>query len=118
MRFSDGDVGLAGTDVTYGGGILPFPDILTPCQFHDQPLVQAGIGCEVKAVQGLDHRKAGFPDTSFGPLLLALDQLQLGQLRQEPGLVTLLFGALRRHLLVLAKEDRQSERLEMMRQKR
>lgn len=56
----DGDVSLAGAAVADGQYVLPLLDILTARQFHNQLLVEAGDSREVKAVKGLEHRKAGW----------------------------------------------------------
>jgi len=103
---SNGEMSFTGATVALSKHILPFLDILTSRQFHNQPFVKAGNRFEVKAVEGLVHRKAGFRDSSFDRLLLALDQFQLGQLQQEPNGVVLLFGTLGGHLLVLTVKDR------------
>ena len=79
------DVSFAGAAVADGDDVLPALDVLTPCQFHHQGIVQRRYGWEVEGVQTLHRREAGGPDPPLHHALAAVDELQLGETQQVWG---------------------------------
>jgi hypothetical protein len=67
-----------------------------------------------KTVEALDRRKAGLLDPAFDGPPFPFDYLQLGQAQQVTGVIDAFGGALARQFVVLAKEGRQPQRLEVV----
>ena len=94
--------------------VLTSGDIFTPHELQYQRLVHRRRGREVEPVQALGRREPGrLQPTGSGPPL-AVQELQFGQLQQEPQVVDILLGAPRRHLLALGRHGRQLQRLEVV----
>jgi hypothetical protein len=107
-------MGLAGPRVAERDDVLPAQDELAAGQFEHQHLVEAGKGREVEGVEALHGREPGGPDPSLDGAALPVDQLQLDQAQQVAGMVNALPGALARDPVVLPKDRRQLQLLEVM----
>ena len=106
---TEGYVGLTGAAVAGGDDVLTAPDVFTAGQFCCQDLVHRGDGQKVECVQTLYGRKFGRPDRPLHQALVAVDEFQLSQAEQVPGMVHIFGGAPGGHLPILTKEAGQPE---------
>jgi hypothetical protein len=107
-------MGLAGSRRTERNAVLSFLDPIAPRQFQNQRLVERGLRGEVEGVEALDLRKAREANATFDVAPLAIDALQFAQSKQIARVVGAILRRLHRHLLILAREGRQLQRLEMI----
>ena len=113
---SQSNVGFAGARIADRDNVLASLDIFRARQLHHESFIQGRKGCEVEAVEALHGRELGRLDTALDHAALAIDQLRLGKPQQITRIVDAFGGALARHLVILAQERRQLERLEVVRQ--
>ena len=113
---SQTDVSLPRAAVADRDDVLAPRDIFRSRQLHHQRFVQRRKGRKVETVEALHGRELGRLDAALDRTPLAINQLQLGEPQQITRIVDALGGALARHLVVLAQEGRQLERLEVVRQ--
>jgi hypothetical protein len=109
-------MGLARPTVAKRNHVLPPRDIAAARQLQNQHLVQGRNRPELKAVQAFHGREPRLTNATLDQPPLAIEQLKLAQPQQITRVVDPLGRTLPGQLVVLAKEGRQLQRLEMMRQ--
>jgi hypothetical protein len=109
-----GGVRLAGTAWPKSDDVAAFVDPLTAGQLENQRLVQRRLGGEVERVEALGLREPGLADTPLDAAPLAVDTLEFAQAQEVFGVIGPVPGRLHRHLLIVARERRQLQGLEMI----
>jgi hypothetical protein len=111
-----GDVGLAGAGRPERDAVLPLLDPFAARQFQHQRLVERGLGGEVEGVEAFDLREARQANAALDVAPFAVNALQFTQTQQIARVISAIARRFHGHLLVLARERGELQRLEMIAQ--
>ena len=111
-----GDVGFASTGRAGRDAVPTLFDPFAARQFQHQRFVEGGLGREVERVEAFGLWKVCRPDTALDSAPLTIDAFQFTQSKQIARIIGAILCRFRRHLLILARECRQLQGLEMVTQ--
>ena len=107
-------MGFTGAGGTQRDAVVALLDPFAARQFKNQRFIERRLGGEVEGVEALGLGKPRRSDPALDVAPLAVDALQFAQTQQIAWIVGAILCRFHRHLLILARERWQLQRLEMI----